>query len=185
MEFKLIRKDKIAVITLLLFVILISQSKILNFLFDTALGRFGLIGFILTISYFNKILGVVSVLFAIIMFTNSGLAMREGFDTDHNKIEKINDILKPNPTTSTIVPKHKDDQLRPTPVADKKEEKKVTFKDDAANTGTTEGFCVAEKERRIQQGVNSNAVPTNKNNSDNFLPFEDWKFNNSFSMFQY
>ena len=64
----LVSKNNIGGATALLLVILLSQSKFFNFLLDTALGRAILILFILVISYTNKILGVVSVLFIIIYF---------------------------------------------------------------------------------------------------------------------
>ena len=79
MNFKLISKNNVGVVSVLLLVILLSQSKIFNFLIDTALGRTLLIGFILFISYNNQILGIVSVLFMIIMFNNFNFGYMEGF----------------------------------------------------------------------------------------------------------
>ena len=68
MKYNLVSKNNIGAVISLFLVILLSQSKVFNFLLDTALGRAILILFILVISYTNKILGVVSVLFIIIMF---------------------------------------------------------------------------------------------------------------------
>jgi len=172
MDFNLIRKDKFGVISLLLFVVLISQSSILNLVFDTALGRALLIGFIIIISYFNKIMGVVSVLVLIVMFNNSGLGM-EGLETMVKKDASQKDAspnLAPNPAP-TIVLSKKDGKT-------KKDEPNEPIKQ-------TEGFCVADRERKMQQGVNSNSVPTHKKNDDTFLPFEDWTFQNTFSALQY
>ena len=67
MGINLIHNNNIGCICVLLLIILLSQSKILNFLLDTALGRAFLILFILYISYCNKILGIISVLFIIII----------------------------------------------------------------------------------------------------------------------
>jgi hypothetical protein len=81
MEFNLVSKNNLGVVTALLLVIILSQGRFFNFLLDTALGRAILILFILFISYTNKILGVVSVLFIIIMFNNSNFGYMEGATT--------------------------------------------------------------------------------------------------------
>ena len=46
MDFKIIGKDKVGGAVLLLLIVLISQARILDTLFDTLLGRAVLIGFI-------------------------------------------------------------------------------------------------------------------------------------------
>ena len=73
MDFKLVSKNNVGGVATLLLVILLSQSRFFDFLMDTALGRAVLILFILGISYTNKILGVVAVLFIIIAFNNSDI----------------------------------------------------------------------------------------------------------------
>ena len=80
MDFKLVSKNNLGAVTALILVIILSQSRFFNFLLDTALGRAILILFVLFISYTNKILGVVSVLFIIIMFNTSNVGYMEGFD---------------------------------------------------------------------------------------------------------
>ena len=81
MNFNLVSKNNLGAATALLLVVILSQGRFLNFLLDTALGRAILILFILFISYTNKILGVVSVLFIIIMFNNSNIGYMEGATT--------------------------------------------------------------------------------------------------------
>ena len=57
MEFNLVSKNNLGVVTALLLVIILSQGRFFNFLLDTALGRAILITFIIIISYiisFNK-----------------------------------------------------------------------------------------------------------------------------------
>ena len=70
MDFKLVSKNNLGAVATLFLVILLSHSRFFDFLIDTALGRTILILFILGISYTNKILGVVAVLFIIISFNN-------------------------------------------------------------------------------------------------------------------
>jgi hypothetical protein len=81
MEFNVVSKNNLGAVTALLLVIILSQGRFFNFLLDTALGRAVLILFILFISYTNKILGIVSVLFIIIMFNNSDIGYMEGNTT--------------------------------------------------------------------------------------------------------
>jgi hypothetical protein len=99
MEFNLVSKNNLGVVTALLLVIILSQGRFFNFLLDTALGRAILILFILFISYTNKILGVVSVLFIIIMFNNSNFGYMEGATTMGSM---KNDDSKKTPASVTI-----------------------------------------------------------------------------------
>ena len=68
-------------VILLLLILLLSQSRVLDLFVNSALGRVALIVFILAISYLNKTLGVISVLFIILMLNNSGLNILEGAET--------------------------------------------------------------------------------------------------------
>ena len=70
MNFNLVSKNNIGVVVALLLVILLSVSKVFNFLLNTTLGRSVLVLFVLILAYVNKILGVVSVLFIVILFIN-------------------------------------------------------------------------------------------------------------------
>jgi hypothetical protein len=92
MDFQLVSKNSVGAVATLFLVILLSQARFFNFLIDTALGRAILILFILGISYTNKILGVVAVLFIIIAFNNSDIGYLEGFtsspNTDEKKVEE-------------------------------------------------------------------------------------------------
>jgi hypothetical protein len=186
MDFKIIGKDKVGGAVLLLLIVLISQARILDTLFDTLLGRAVLIGFILTISYMNKILGVVSVLLIIIAFSNSGLM--EG-------LEGMPDVKK-TPDSKTEIEKNKIKSTKPKPVTnattnstthDTTHTTTTSKKDDDINKESapkaTEGFDILGKERSIQQGKNSNSIQTNKDESGTFMPFEDWSSMDSYSIF--
>ena len=59
MNLKLISKNNMGIVATLILVILLSQSRLFNFLIDTALGRAVLILFILVISYTNKVNSVL------------------------------------------------------------------------------------------------------------------------------
>jgi hypothetical protein len=68
MNFKLVSKNNVGVVLILLLVIFLSQNKTLNFLIDTYLGRIFLILILLIVSYCHKILGIVFVFLVIISF---------------------------------------------------------------------------------------------------------------------
>jgi hypothetical protein len=136
MDFKLVSKNNVGGVATLLLVILLSQSRFFDFLMDTALGRAVLILFILGISYTNKILGVVAVLFIIIAFNNSDIGYLEGFTSSPNTTEKTDDV-KEN-------------------VNQKIEEKKSESKG-------IEGFNITEREHMMLRGKRSSEVPVYSN----------------------
>ena len=79
MDFKLLSKNNIGVVSTLILVILLSQARVFDFLIDTALGMFILIIFILGISYMNHNLGLVAVLVIILMMNQNDSGYLEGF----------------------------------------------------------------------------------------------------------
>jgi hypothetical protein len=71
MNFNLGSKNNMGAIATIILIILLSQNKFFNFLIDTALGRVFLVSFILAITYINKILGVILVLFSMTPASNA------------------------------------------------------------------------------------------------------------------
>jgi len=146
MNFNIVSKNNVGAVISLFLVILLSQSKLLNFLLDTALGRTLLVLFILVISYTNKILGIVSVLFIIIMFNNSDIGYLEGFDTPNNftKHDKKSSIAESSKVSniSLVKPEPSDEISAPA-------------------TTSTEGFNTIENERNLQKGKQSNSISVN------------------------
>ena len=159
-------KDKIGGAVFLLLVILLSQSRILDVLFNTPLGRIALVSFVLVLSYVHKILGVVSVLFIILMFNSSDIALLEGLE---NPAVGTGDKNKQTVTTTTsksyteIV---SDDAL------------KAKAK---ATAGEKESFDVnvLATERTLQKGSRGADVSRNQD-CDSTLPFDTFE---SFSVF--
>jgi len=197
MDFKLVSKNNLGVVTALLLVILLSQGRVFNFLLDTALGRAILILFILVISYTNKILGVVSILFIIIMFNNSDIGYLEGF-TDSSSTNsttttssKMPTNSKDTTTTTTTTPTLTDEQKQQlmATLQEKAKEKdtSTTNSSSSAVSGGAEGFNTFETERNIQKGKQSNSIPVSSyaNQSDNVEAFGTFggKFSDSFASF--
>ena len=200
MDFKLVSKNNIGTVVLLLLVIAVSQARAFNFLIDSALGRFFLIIFILCLSHCNKILGVVGVLFIVIMFNVNMYS--EGFETADGKT-----ITKPTDTSvdSTEVDIIKVDATKVDTAKLKENAKKQlsetktnldtakanmnTTTDTTTDTSTTttaaEGFDILGIENNIKRGKQSNSIPVNNfmRDADSVSPYEGSSFLGSFSPF--
>jgi hypothetical protein len=103
MDYNLVSKNNIGgVVGTLILAIFLSQSRSIDFLFRTVLGRLTLIVLILAMSYTNKILGVVGVLFVVIIFSSTNI---EGLDNMETTVITT-DTTVPNTdtTTDTTIP---------------------------------------------------------------------------------
>jgi len=185
----LVSKNNIGGATALLLVILLSQSKFFNFLLDTALGRAILILFILVISYTNKILGVVSVLFIIIMFNSSDIGYLEGFDTPTTSSTSstsatdsttvADSSTKPNktsPTNSSTTTSSSTAQKNPPTTA-------APAATPTTITTATEGFNTIDNERNIQKGKQSNSIPVNNATREPYANVEPFDGGTQFGIF--
>uniref|UniRef100_A0A6C0EQP7 Uncharacterized protein n=1 Tax=viral metagenome TaxID=1070528 RepID=A0A6C0EQP7_9ZZZZ len=186
MNFKLVSKTNMGVVTMLLLVILLSQSRFFNFLVDTPLGRALLISLLLVISYTNKILGVVTVLIIIIMFNNSDIGYLEGFtDTSNtdkkpsdNKLPIVSSKVNSNESLDTTTKPALNKLTTTSPSTKKLVEKPETNK-------PVEGFDIIGKERNIQKGKQSNSIPVTDfmRESTSVSPYEGGSFSEEFSLY--
>jgi hypothetical protein len=200
MDFKLVSKNNLGVVTALLLVILLSQGRVFNFLLDTALGRAILILFILVISYTNKILGVVSVLFIIIMFNNSDIGYLEGFTDSNSSSTTTTSSKMPTNSNKDTTSTSTDTTTTPTLTDEQKQQLMATLQEKAKDKDTStvtssstavssgaEGFNTFESERNIQKGKQSNSIPVTSysSQSDNVEAFGSFggKFSDSFASF--
>jgi hypothetical protein len=168
MAFESINKNNYGVFAVLFLVLLLSQSRVFNFLFVTALGRAILILFILGISYISKILGTVLVLFIIILFNNSNIDFLEGYSlnsmTSQNARNNTNLSL---PGTSV-----------PTKFTNSLSSKEIYV--------GSEGFNIIDRENTILRGKNSNQIPIFTNSrviSGNIEPSDSLVFSTISSRF--
>jgi hypothetical protein len=181
MCFKLVSKNNMGIVATLILVVLLSQSRFFNFLIDSALGRAILILFILVISCVNKILGVVSVLFIIIMFNQSGMGYIEGFTgTSVNpavKQDNLNEnLLKLNKLKSQNLNSKSDTTTTTSSAA-------TTNLSNNTTTGR-EGFNTIDRESTILRGKRSNEVSvlnSARNQSEDVEPTEMSVFKNTYS----
>ena len=190
MDFNIVSKNNLGTVIALLLVVILSQAKFFNFLLDTALGRAILIAFVIIISYMNKILGVVSVLFIIIIFNNSDIGYMEGF-TSNNKPMNMNGPMN-NPASKMMAPaSNAGPMMAPAGKMMAPASKmmapagkmmapagKMNATNDAA-----EGFDIIGTESTIKRGKPSNTIPATKSvGMENFTPFSG-SYSDSYSKF--
>jgi len=178
MNFKLVSKQNMGIVLFLLLAIIISQSRMFDFLFNTALGRLFFIVLLLIVSYCNQILGVVTVLLAILMFNhNDQQFYYEGFthdsankivDTSGNRVDASGNKVDAsgNKLAKIAVIKHKSST-------------------GSSSSNTTEGFDLLGTENSLKRGKKSNSIPVNNSvrKSGNVDPYYSSSFNDSYSMF--
>jgi hypothetical protein len=184
MSFKLYSKDIIGIISMLLLVILLSQERILDFLFETYLGRAFLILLIIFISYNNHILGIVSVLFIIIVFNNSNIHFMEGMKTANDEISNKNTLNRQiqtavNKTETENIPK-----INVTTSFNSDTSTEQLYNKAKDKTASFEGFDLIGTENTIKRGKQSNSISVNNFSkiSDNVSPYEGDNFKNLFSL---
>lgn len=143
MDIQFNTKTSIGAIIMLIFIIILSQSRIFDFLIDTHLGRIILIALIIGISYTHKFLGVLVVLFIILMFNFNRDGFSEGFDTTNQGVATVSSGYIPVKNTS------------------------------ANSTKGREGSNMVEREGMILKGKSSIEIPVTKqsrNQGDNIEP---------------
>lgn len=205
MEFKLISKNNIGSVIFLLLVVALSQAKAFNFLMETALGRFFLIIFILSLSHCHKILGVVGVLFIVIMF-NSNMYY-EGFgnnststtttttdDVSSNSVDASFNSVDASSNSTTTLNSDQIKQMIQQQIAAAASNKNSSSDSTTDTTSSTtvskkptasEGFDILGIENNIKRGKQSNSIPVNgfMRDADSVAPYEGASFLGSFSPF--
>jgi len=203
MDFKLVSKNNIGTVVLLLLVIALSQAKTFELLIDTALGRTFLILFILYLSYCNKILGVICVLFIIIMF--NGNIYHEGATTmtlsgpgqvtmptpvPAPEPEPVKIISNPSQRPETIpfqesVLTKLQDQMRLLDTNLIVTNSKIEEAKLKAKTGAAEGFDILGIENNIKRGKQSNSIQVNNLTRESIFisPYNESSFFENYGFF--
>ncbi len=197
-----ISNNNIGAAILLVFILLLSQSRVLDLFINSALGRIALIVFLLVISYMNKTLGVISVLSFILIANNSGWFVLEGLE--NNTDDKSAEDKPAEDKTAAEANKEKEKEKEAVPssispsanlnrsIEDIKNELAAAVAASAANepdteltTVKTEGFDVIGTERELQAGKSSNSIGVNplSQDCDMVSPVEGNMFSNFFSVF--
>jgi hypothetical protein len=194
MNFKLGSKNTLGVALLFVLVILFSQAKYFNFFIDTPLGRLLFIAILLILSYVHKIFGAVAILMFVIAFNNSNIHMMEGFtdpsgntgnthhmDKDKKKEEEKHEAERKEKEHDDIKGVTTPAQIQPTTNATST----LAAIQENVSTKAQEGFDIVGKERNIQKGKNSNAIPVSDfmRESPSVAPYEGSSFAESFSLY--
>ena len=188
MNFSIVSKQNMGVVIFLLLVIIISQAHLLDFLFYTSLGRGFFIFLLLIIGYLNKILGVFTVLLAILLINNreNNFQYWEGFTATADTSSSSSDSIAKD--VSTKVPSSKDssnnivlDTVKDTVISEKTVD---SIKDPSGNIAT-EGFDILGTENNLKRGKKSNSIPVSNSirKSENVDPYYTSSFDNSYSLF--
>jgi hypothetical protein len=209
MGFKLVSKNNMGVVIILILVILLSQSRFFDFLTETSLGRLVLLMLLIFISYTNKILGLLAVLFIIIAFNKNDMNYvrsynyYEGFDGSGNITDASGNVMDPsgNNTANTIKDKIIKDKIiidkAKQDILNQKLDKLKQAENKSPQTSTTtspsdsfiggrEGFCMSDRETNILRGKQSNSVPVfnnSRNQNDDVNPYDNAVFSDSYASF--
>jgi hypothetical protein len=188
-------KNIMGIVSTLILVVLLTQSRFFDFLTESHLGRTVLLAFVILISYTNKILGLLAVLLIIIAFnqytlwenTVQSYNYYEGFDVSGN----INSSTLANDKVTML--KAKENLMKK-----KLEDVNKKIKNTSQTTTTTssaasvpesfggrEGFCMTDRESTMLRGKQSNSIPVfnNSREHDDISPYDKSLFANSFSLF--
>jgi hypothetical protein len=158
-------KNKLSGAIFLLLIILLSQSNILDMLFNTTLGRLTLVSLILGAGYLNKFMGIAAVLIAVVMFSSFGNVFEGMQDPTADQMPKTSAINLIKDLEETI-----DGEIE----KKAKERKEPALDTDVATTTTTEAFSSYDmigKERTMQLGMKSKQVNNSRQTSGNVSPF--------------
>lgn len=165
---KLMDKNNIAGAIFLLLLILFSQSATFNFLLNSLIGRALLVMSLLYISYINKYMGLVLVIFVSAMFYSNDAYYLEGMENknmDKPKDETNDEVDVVDvdvDVSSNIVP----------PKVEPKENENVA----------AEGFDILGLEFSMKKGKESNAIPVDASvrDVDYVAPFDSYSFIDNF-----
>ncbi len=195
MNLKFVSKNNLGVVATLILVIMLSQSRLFDFLTDTSFGRLSLLALIILIACTHKILGLVAVLLVIIAFnyndanTVYSYNFYEGFQDGSGNLTDGSG----NPIIQAKI-----DTIQAKAVVKENKAAAITNKLNAnsqttANTSTTtetfngkEGFCMSDRELNMLRGKPSNTIPVyNKSRAqpDEVDPIDKSIFTGAFASF--
>ena len=144
MALKFVGKRTMGIVSMLILAMLLSQSRMFDFLTDTSLGRIVLVAFVVAISCAHRMLGLLAVLVIIVAFNYNDAGVvhsytfYEGFEapktTHEPKAKKAKEHEKEKKTVVPVVPS-------------------VSKPAEAR-----EGFCMSDRELNMLRGKQSNTV---------------------------
>lgn len=193
MGFKLVSKNNVGIAITLILVVLLSQSRFLDFLIDAPLGRMILLAFVIFIAYTNKILGLIAVLFIIIAFNQNSSNMvysynyYEGFDVSGNDASgNVLNQVKSKLQTAQANIQAAQANIQAQATSDSSQTA-TTTSSSASGTETfkgREGFCMTDRETNMLRGKQSNVIPVfnkSREQSDDVSPSDKSIFTSDYA----
>lgn len=185
-----INKKNMAGAIFLLGLLLVTHSRIFDILINNYLGRLILIALIVAISYANKILGIVAVLFMVVAFNNMEYRYNfmEGFDGDMsgNKLsqEQMDEIAAK--VEERIQTKQDEKAAMDASLNEMEGSETIdvtTERRTRRTTGGMEGFNMIGMENEMKRGKNSNTIPIDPHvrETDNVAPSMGSSFGSTFA----
>jgi hypothetical protein len=191
-------KNIMGIVTTLILVVLLTQSRFFDFLTETPLGRVILLAFIILISCTNKILGLLAVLLIIIAFNQyapwdnvvQSYNYYEGFDVSGNAhaATVVNDKATMLKFKENVMKKKLQDVNNK--ISDASQKATTTSSSSSSSStetfGGREGFCMTDRESTMLRGKQSNSIPVFNNSreqDDDISPSDKSVFSTSFSSF--
>jgi hypothetical protein len=173
-------KNIMGITSTLVLVILLTQSRLFDFLTETPLGRMVLLAFVIFISYTNHILGLLAVLVIIIGFNQHDMNIYEGVSNRRINMPKVK---IPKPVTTVV-----DEEIKDKEKIIELEKKLMEIKaaKETETAASKEGFCMAEKELTMLRGKQSNSIPVfnkSREQEEGVSPSDKSIFKNLFSEF--
>ena len=181
-------KKNMAGAIFLLGLLLVTHSRIFDILINNYLGRLLLIALIIAISYTNKILGVVAVLFMVVAFNNMEYRYNfmEGFDASGNNlseedIDQIASKVEENIQEKQDKKANMDASLNEMETSEKINV--IRERSSQRTTGGMEGFNMIGMENEMKRGKNSNTIPIDPHvrETDNVAPSTGSSFGSNFA----
>ena len=160
MKFPKFSNNKLSGAIFLLLIILLSQSSILDMLFNTTLGRLTLVSLILGAGYLNKFMGIAAVLIAVVMFSSFGNVFEGMQDNVVEKkellgkelIDDINGLVRAE-------------------VGEELEKKKTDLANNVSETKEAFSYDMVGKERTMQLGMKSKQANNSRQTGGSVSPF--------------
>jgi hypothetical protein len=198
---KLVSRNNVSLVLTFVLIILFSQSRALDFLIDTYLGRMFLLTIVFIVSLTNKILGLFIVLALIVFFNYNSVAM-EGFKSQEEKpktqgegaktqgegektqgegekvVEKMVEKMVEQMKLDSVDLKEKEPVEEEAESEEEPDEEEAVLSKIKPKTGQAkaqEGFCMLERESAILRGKRPNSIPVFSNlrkQSDNVSPYD-------------
>lgn len=188
MNFKVLSKNNVGSAFLLLVIILLSQARTFDYFINNYLGRLLLIIAVIILSYINKILGVVLVLFIIMMMNRIDFLYVEGMENRPSGRTNSDSATTDTIDITATETETTNQNIRPEMVAAIAEKVQAHMSENGGGAnggrsgemasargqnGSMEGTNLTENEDAIKKGKSSNSIAVDEGvrNSDNVEAF--------------